>query len=136
MSDDVSEAAEKISVPNLDGGDEAVATGGEEYPRLEETVESVEPTSGGGGQSITDRLMSTEPNTPLEQVESPWDTENGGIPRIWRGVQKLTGGDVQGMPAIMDIIIGMAEYAEQNEISLDGVGGEEEVEAAGWGDPK
>lgn len=59
------------------------------------------------GKSIMDRLLNTEPNVPLEQIESPWRPDVGGPTRIYRGVQKL--GDIEGLPAIVDIAVGIAE---------------------------
>ena len=69
------------------------------------------------GKSIVDRLLNTEPNTPLELVESPWQPEAGGPPRIYRGIQKI--GDIEGMPAIADIVIGIVETIQQQSDNDD-----------------
>ena len=69
------------------------------------------------GKSIVDRLLNTEPNTPLESVESPWQPEAGGPPRIYRGIQKI--GDIEGMPAIADIVIGIVETIQQQSDTDD-----------------
>ena len=66
-----------------------------------------------GGKSIVDRLLNTKPNTPLESIESPWQPEAGGPPRIYRGIQKI--GDIEGMPAIADIAIGIVETMQQQQ---------------------
>jgi hypothetical protein len=58
------------------------------------------------------RLFSTEPNPPLEAVESPWNPDVGGPSRVFRGIQKI--GDIDGLPAILDILIGLAETAQSN----------------------
>ena len=71
------------------------------------------------GKSIVDRLLNTEPNTPLESVESPWQPEAGGPPRIYRGIQKI--GDIEGMPAIADILIGIVETIQQQNDTDDSV---------------
>ena len=70
-----------------------------------------------GGKSIVDRLLNTEPNTPLESIESPWQPEAGGPPRIYRGIQKI--GDIEGMPAIADIAIGIVETMQQQNDTAD-----------------
>lgn len=70
--------------------------------------------SGRSGSGVFDVLMQTEPNDPLEQIESPWRPDVGGPARIMRGIQKMT--NIDGMPAIVDIIIGAAEMlVEQSE---------------------
>ena len=66
-----------------------------------------------GSKSIVDRLLNTKPNTPLESIESPWQPEAGGPPRIYRGIQKI--GDIEGMPAIADIAIGIVETMQQQQ---------------------
>jgi hypothetical protein len=58
---------------------------------------------------LKDALKASEPHTPLEQVESPLDMENGGIPRVFRGVQKMLG--FEAAWAVVDIIIGVVEIA-------------------------
>ena len=57
--------------------------------------------------SIFDALMNTEPSAALETIESPWDPDRGGPTRMYRGFQKLT--NVDGMPAIADLLIGAVE---------------------------
>jgi len=69
------------------------------------------------GKSIVDRLLNTEPNTPLESVESPWQPDVGGPARIYRGIQKI--GDIEGMPAIADLAIGIVETMQQQSDSED-----------------
>lgn len=66
--------------------------------------------------SITDRLFATEPNKDLQSVESPWDPQNGGASRIYRGIQKM--GDIEGMPAIADLVIGAIELTQDDSIEL------------------
>jgi len=69
------------------------------------------------GKTLVDRLLNTEPNTPLESIESPWQPEAGGPPRIYRGIQKI--GDIEGMPAIADIAIGIVETMQQQSDNDD-----------------
>ena len=78
------------------------------------------------GKSIVDRLLNTQPNTPLESVESPWQPEAGGPPRIYRGIQKI--GDIEGMPAIADILIGIVETMQQQNDTSDSVDTGEDIE--------
>lgn len=64
-------------------------------------------TDGDGGTDMMDRLWSTEPNPPLEQVEPLFSPDKGGVNRISRGVQKA--GFDDALPAVADIFIGLAE---------------------------
>lgn len=65
----------------------------------------------GSTSAWREMLLSTGPDVSLEDVENPWDPDNGGPPRIYRGLRKMTGLD--GMPAIIDICIGCVEFAHQ-----------------------
>jgi len=58
-------------------------------------------------QSITKALWNTTPNPSLEQVDSPWNPEQGGPARMMRGLQKMM--DFDGLPAVADLVIGAAE---------------------------
>lgn len=81
-------------------------------------AEGTEPSDDVGSTStLREMLLSTDPGDPLESVESPWDPERGGPTRIMRGVQKMTG--VDGMPAIADVAIGLAETFDA--VDLDDV---------------
>ena len=72
------------------------------------------PEGSAGRSSVVEALMNTEPSEPLEMIESPWNPERGGPTRVYRGIQKLT--NVDGMPAIADILIGAAEtFVEEVE---------------------
>lgn len=68
-------------------------------------------TQAGGSRTLQDMLLSTHPSRPLEQVESPWDVERGGMPRIMRAIEKAA--NIDGLPAIADAVIGMAEFYVQ-----------------------
>lgn len=61
--------------------------------------------------AVWEALSNTDPNTPLEQVESPWNPVDGGMARIFRAVQKMTGANA--LPAWADILIGAAEFMTQ-----------------------
>lgn len=74
---------------------------------------------------LQNALLRTQPHTPLEQVESPWDPERGGINRIYRGLQKAL--DFEGMPAIVDVVVGAAEFVTEFEPA----GGSEQNESSG-----
>lgn len=108
--DEVSELASDISLP-----EEGMGEGMEGSEMGSETLDS-------GGDSLADRLLSTEPNPPLEEVESPWNPEDGGIPRIYRGIQKMGALDGGGMPAIGDILIGCLEEFHKSDLSARGSG--------------
>ena len=59
-------------------------------------------------ERIKNMLWQTQPDTPLEEVESPFDPKIGGLNRVYRGIQKISGAD--GVPAIWDIVAGIGEY--------------------------
>lgn len=88
------------------------------------TPDAPDGMDSGGRSGITDMMMNTEPSPPLESVESPWNPEDGGPTRIFRGVQKAFG--ASGMPAIADLLIGMAEtYLAATADTGDELDGEE-----------
>lgn len=73
---------------------------------------SADSTSGmGSRESLQDMLLSTDPSQPLSVVESPWNPRQGGLTRVYRGIQKMSG--FGGTPAIADVLIGVAEILEQ-----------------------
>lgn len=81
----------------------------------------------GSSSSIQDMLLSTEPNTPLAHVDSPWNPEEGGITRIYRGMQKALGFDA--MPAVVDVVVGAAEFIREFEPDVgEDDAGEEQTE--------
>lgn len=111
-SDTGAAAADPDRQPELEpGGRHALAEG---HP---------EPTS--STDALWEALSSTSPDTPLTQVESPWDPAEGGMARIFRGVQKMTGADA--LPAWADFLIGVAEFATEmdGQESANGPGGNE-----------
>ena len=61
---------------------------------------------GGMLTTLKDALMQTEPATPLDRIESPWQPELCEA-RMKRGIQKMSGLD--GTPAVVDLVIGAAE---------------------------
>jgi hypothetical protein len=67
----------------------------------------------GSRSRLQDMLLSTEPNQPLRAVDSPWNPEEGGITRVYRGLQKALGFD--GMPAVVDVVVGAAEFVHKFE---------------------
>ncbi len=97
-----------------------VSSGPEESPmaghiETEGIGVSGEPEPGPESGSLLESLWNTEPNRPLTEIDSPWNPEQGGIPRVYRGIQKMA--DVDGLPAIADIFIGLAEeYTKRNGV--------------------
>jgi len=67
----------------------------------------------GSMSTLREMLLSTDPSPSLHEVESPWNPDLGAETRLYRGLMKATG--VDGMPAVVDIVIGMAEIV----VSLD-----------------
>lgn len=74
-----------------------------------EAAEETAEAASEGGKSLSQRLMSTSPAKPLDQLDSPWDPSKGGLTRVYRGIIKM--GAMDGMPAIGDMMIGAAESA-------------------------
>ncbi|RYJ12754.1 hypothetical protein ELS19_01390 [Halogeometricum borinquense] len=73
-----------------------------------------------GSSNVREMLFSTEPERSLDAIESPWDPERGGPRRVYRGLQKMA--DVDGMPAIFDVGLGIAEtvvWAQQQSSESD-----------------
>jgi hypothetical protein len=87
----------------------AEATG--ETPSATESHAAAEGTAPsddvGSPSTLREMLLSTSPSKSLKETENPWDPERGGPTRIYRGITKAV--DVDGMPAIIDIVIGFAE---------------------------
>lgn len=95
---------------------------GDGDPSTQAAVEGAEvgddPT--GSSSTVREMLLATDPQTPLEEVEAPYDPERGGLARIYRGVQKATG--IEGMPAIVDIVVGGIEAMRSFDLEGDGDG--------------
>ena len=119
-------------------GDSLSSTSGDptsETTAAEEMAEAVEQHAAAEGaegaaestSTLRDMLLSTGPEESLESIESPWQPERGGPRRIYRGVRKM--GEIEGMPAIVDVLIGLAEtvVVVQEEMGGDG----DDVEADG-----
>jgi len=62
---------------------------------------------------LKNALLRTSPDTPLSRVESPWNPEEGGVTRIYRGLQKML--DFAGTPAIVDLVVGTIEAMQTFE---------------------
>jgi len=88
---------------------DAGADGGTENHAAAEGADSSGSDGLGSTSAWREMLLSTGPDDPLEQVESPWDPERGGLTRMYRGIRKMTGLD--GMPAIADLVVGAVEVA-------------------------
>jgi hypothetical protein len=82
-----------------------------------EGIDASETSGAGSSSTLRDMLMSTEPNTPLERVESPFDPDAGGMNRVYRGFQKMLGAD--GLPAILDVGVGVAEFVVGRDFGND-----------------
>jgi hypothetical protein len=78
----------------------------------EGTDETTSTSSGSDGSTtdeIVEMLQSSEPNPSLDEVDSPWDPDRGGLTRIYRGLRKMVG--IDGTPAWLDLSIGSVEVA-------------------------
>lgn len=87
---------------------------------VDDVVENQEAAEGsessgliGSRDGLQDALLSTDPQKPLEDVESPWNPDDGGMTRIYRGLQKMLG--FSGMPAIVDVVVGIGEFVTSYE---------------------
>ena len=78
-----------------------------------------DPTSESGGtmDAVRSALWSTEPEVPLSEIDDPWNPDEGGRRRVYRGFQKLSGTD--GMPAWYDLLIGALEIAAETYDETD-----------------
>jgi hypothetical protein len=81
-------------------------------------------------------LLSTEPDPPLSQVESPWQPKEGGPSRLKRAAMKA--GDVDGLPAALDLILGLVETAtkfmDERDTDQGGAGDDDQDGADEGGD--
>ena len=111
----------------------AAAMNGEQTPETDPNGDSqaveIGPEAPETETSVIDRLLSTEPNPSLSDVEHPFNPEEGGLKRVYRGVLKL--GDIDGMPAIWDIGAGLLE--EYIKRSGDGDSGESDSQEINTG---
>jgi len=98
MTDDIPAPGATLEVPDADASNHASAEGAET------------PDKTGSDSTLRDMLLSTDPDKSLQQVESPYDPDAGGLSRVYRGVQKATG--VDGTPAIVDVIVGAVEVVQ------------------------
>lgn len=79
--------------------------------------------TGSDGDGLVDRLMSTEPDVSLGEVDPLFDPEQGGFRRLSRGVRKATPRDAGGVPAVVDLLVGAVEvWAEHAAAPADGDG--------------
>lgn len=117
---DPASAVERIGTASTgeekrEAADEAVEAAVENHEAAE-GVESTPSISSRNG--LKDALLRTTPDVRLEDVESPWDPERGGINRVYRGLRKALG--FEGQPAIVDIVVGAAEFMHAFEPEGDG----------------
>lgn len=104
QGDDAAQAATEAAETATDTAEKAAE--GAADATAETTTEM--PVSG-PLSALKEAALHTEPDTPLEQIESLWDPDKGGERRIQRGIRKMTGYD--GVPAVVDVVIGAAEMA-------------------------
>jgi len=94
-----------------------------------EGVDTASTGDVGSTRTLREMLMSTDPGRSLDQVESPWDPDRGGMTRIMRAVQKATGAD--GLPAVADLGIGIAEWWVSLDLSDDDDSSAESTDSGG-----
>lgn len=112
-----SEAMRSLEVSDSPtSGTEADAADGavDEATESHQAAEGVDATpSITSTKGFKQAILRTSPSRPLHEVESPWDPDRGGITRIYRGLQKML--DFEGTPAIVDLVVGAAEWAHRFE---------------------
>ncbi|WP_336359057.1 hypothetical protein [Haloarcula sp. CGMCC 1.6347] len=104
---------------------DAVDGGTGDPPSSEPSSSTSTPTESSTSKTekLKDLLFSTSPEKDLDDVEAPYDPERGGLNRVYRGLQKMV--DVDGLPAVADITIGLAEWLDLAE-PMDQDGGSSE----------
>jgi len=105
MSPDIS-PADAVDLDDVERSAQAAAEATADHAAAE-GLDATASSGLGSSTSLQEMLLSTEPSRPLEQVEAPWDPEHGGPARIMRAAQKAAG--VDGLPAIVDAVIGLLE---------------------------
>ena len=105
--------------PAVDAAEPGPFDGGPDDLAPPPGVDADDGADGGDTSTWRDALTSTKPDIPLEQVESPWNPDEGGASRVYRGFQKATGTD--GVPAWIDLILGAAEVLSEIETGDDGI---------------
>jgi hypothetical protein len=111
MDGDDFDAAAAAATATGDEPDPTPSDGGDVAGETEADPSPSEPSGSGSGSWIKDALMSTDPDPPLESVDSPYDPENGGLARLYRGLMKMAG--ISGTPAIIDVGIGAVETLQE-----------------------
>lgn len=93
------------------------------YEATEEIGEAYEPTESGG--NLFSSLMRNEPNPELGDVDLSINTQQGGLSRIIRGVNKFTGGQIEPdkPPAVLDIALGIFEEIKKRGLMEESGGG-------------
>lgn len=117
MSDDVTPAEAVRRVDDGDGSGSAPDARSDPAADATASHEAAEGATStgrfGSRGALQDALLSTDPGTPLRAVDSPWNPEEGGITRVYRGLQKML--DFAGTPAIVDVVVGVAEFVHAFE---------------------
>lgn len=112
----------------VDGPDSASDAGDDDRPDRGDSSDppASEPssTSTSRTSTIKDMLFSTSPEEDLDNVEAPYDPERGGLNRVYRGITKMV--DVDGLPAIADVVLGFAEWLDLADPSVDDSSSESE----------
>lgn len=110
---------------SLDGESEEPTKVAEGHTEAE-GKDSVDANDMGSKSSLREMLFSTEPETPLEESPTVWDTDNGGLNRVYRGFAKMA--DIDGIPAILDIMIGIGEEVYTRRDKLGEAGATDDME--------
>lgn len=130
MSDDFdAEAAAARAVgddPTPSGGDPSDSEG--VAPDHADAEGAPSESTIGNSSRWREMLLSSDPDKPLEQVDTPWNPDLGGRNRIMRGFQKML--DFDGLPAIGDLVIGALEELSQIEADDADAGDQDDAPVA------
>lgn len=106
------DAARAAALATGDEGTHKTRAVEEQTERMQEGHAAAEGVDADGEvgkvESLREMLLSTDPGRPLAEVEDPWNPDDGGLNRVYRGFQKMA--DIDGLPAVLDISIGACEW--------------------------
>lgn len=86
-------------------------------------------TDMGNSSRWREMLQSGDPDPPLEDVETPWNPDDGGPARVMRAVKKMGGFD--GLPAWADLAIAIPETWVWIQERFDNLGDQDDGAGAG-----
>ena len=105
------------SAPTTETSDQSVA------PDHADAEGAPDESDMGSTSRWRDMLPSSDPDPPLQDVENPWNPEDGGLSRVFRAVMKM--GGMNGLPAWADLAIAIPETWVSIRENFDNLGGDD-----------